>query len=113
MDAEYIEQVKGMGRDELLVELGKHIADGTEYGEGDLKERALRWLEAKRGRLYEAICAPDRWPAIRKTLDTSNIDDVFTIAWDVWLAPLSGGIPWCIIVKLLLEEGLDNFCDLK
>ncbi len=96
--------------DKLLVELGKAIDDQDLHGFADYKRRALDWFEAKKGRLYQLICAPDRYPVHRDLLKKGEIDALISLI-DVWIAPICNGLPVTTISKILILKGLDKFCN--
>lgn len=99
-----------LSEDELLLELGAAIQDGDFHGVFDKKIQALEWMQAKSGVIKVAVCQPDRWPALKRNLDSTSYDDAFLAAVDGWLAAHLAGVPVLTVGALLVKQGLDRLC---
>ena len=105
-----IDRVLQLSREEALRELGLSLPDDEMYGMADHVARAVEWMQVNRVRLAKAICREDRWPKLRDTLDSTQLDEAFLALADAWLAPLLLGVPVLTLARCLLYEGLDRVC---
>ncbi len=105
-----IEELNKLTDEQLYEKFGKAVFDNDFQGFGDYKAKALDWLEARQGRIYKAICREDRYPALKKEFTGNELIEAFIVSADVWLAEEFSNIPYLTLAKLLIIQGLDNYC---
>jgi hypothetical protein len=112
-NAAEVERLLALSEEELLAELGAALVGPDVHGLPEAITTAREWLERKRGLLYQAVCAEDRWPKLAQTLDKYEMHKIVIIVADTWLKPRFANLPVLNIATILVKQGLDYYCGLK